>query len=215
MKEIALAVANYHDAHGSYPPAYLEGPNGRPWHSWRVLILHFLEQKQLYNAYNFAEPWNGPQNAKLLSMMPNVYLTPDQRPNPAHTTSYVVVTGSQTAFPAPRSLKADDIGDGTSNTLLAIEVADSGIPWMAPVDFHFDQMSFHVNDGSRRGPGSRLGGARVAYLDETIRHIPDDFPPERLRSILTANGGEPPLSGDQNGGPVEPTKALPGGEKSP
>ncbi len=51
-------------------------------------------------------------------------------------------------------------------------------------------MSFRINDKFGRGLGSRLGGARVVTADGTVRTLPDDFDPEQLRAMLTANGGE-------------------------
>jgi hypothetical protein len=61
---------------------------------------------------------------------------------------------------------------------------------MEPRDLRFDDMSFRINDGSGRGLGSRLGGARVVSADDMVSTLPDDFPPETLRAMLTASGGE-------------------------
>jgi hypothetical protein len=47
-----------------------------------------------------------------------------------------------------------------------------------------------INDGSGRGLGSRLGGARVVSADGTLHTLPDNFDPNKLRAMLTANGGE-------------------------
>jgi Protein of unknown function (DUF1559) len=69
-----LAVANYHETYGCFPPAYVADRDGKPIHSWRVLILPFLEQQELYRAYNFDEPWNGPNNRKLASRVGKIYL---------------------------------------------------------------------------------------------------------------------------------------------
>ena len=55
-----MAVAHYRESKGKGPPAYIVGPDGRPWHSWRVLILPYIAKEELYNEYNFSEPWNGP-----------------------------------------------------------------------------------------------------------------------------------------------------------
>jgi hypothetical protein len=67
LKQIALAFHNYHDTYKTFPPAYIPDENGRPMHSWRVLILPFLEQQALYNMYNFDEPWDSPANAMVTS----------------------------------------------------------------------------------------------------------------------------------------------------
>src|SRR6185295_15143515 len=43
LKQLGQALRNYHDVYGSFPPAFVPGPDGRPWHSWRVLILPYLD----------------------------------------------------------------------------------------------------------------------------------------------------------------------------
>ena len=58
-------------------------------HSWRVLILPFLDQQSLYNQYDFREPWNGPNNIKLLNSMPSVLRLPEPASEPRSLTSYV------------------------------------------------------------------------------------------------------------------------------
>src|SRR5262245_15742705 len=65
LKQIGLALQNYHDTFGSFPPAYIADSKGQPIHSWRVLILPFIEQRQLYDKYRFDEPWDGPNNSNL------------------------------------------------------------------------------------------------------------------------------------------------------
>jgi hypothetical protein len=70
LKQIALALHNYHDTFGAFPPAYVADESGKPMHSWRVLILPFLESSPLYDKYRFDEPWDGPNNRQLLKHMP-------------------------------------------------------------------------------------------------------------------------------------------------
>ncbi len=62
---------NYHETYKTLPPAYIADANGKPMHSWRMLIMPFMEQSTLYNQYDFSEPWNGPNNIKLLDSMPS------------------------------------------------------------------------------------------------------------------------------------------------
>jgi hypothetical protein len=185
-----LAVANYHEAYGSFPPAYVADRNGKPMHSWRVLILPFLEQKELYNRYNFAEPWNGPNNINLASQIGSIYLRSGLESDQVQTTSFVAVVGPQTAWPGSRPATKTDLGDGSNNTLIVVEVPDRQFRWMEPKDLGFDRMSFRINDGSNRGLGSRLGGARVVTAGGSVSTLPDDFDPARLKAMLTANGGE-------------------------
>jgi hypothetical protein len=185
-----LAVANYHETYGCFPPAYVAGRDGRPPHSWRVLILPFLEQRALYDAYNFAELWDGPNNRKLADQIGRIYLRSGLESDQVRTTSFVAVVGPQTAWPGPGVRTRADLGDGSNETLLVVEVPDGQFRWMEPLDLQFDQMSFRINDGSDQGLGSRLGGARVVFADGAVRTLPDDFNPQALRAMLTANGGE-------------------------
>jgi len=185
-----LAVANYHETYGCFPPAYVADRDGKPMHSWRVLILPFLEQKELYNAYNFAEPWNGPSNRNLANRVGNIYLRSGLESDQLQTTSFVAVVGPQTVWPGSTATAYKNLGDGSHETLLVVEVPDGQFLWMEPRDLEFDSISFRINDGSGRGLGSRLGGARVVSADGTVRTLPDDFDPEKLRAMLTANGGE-------------------------
>src|SRR5262249_35014844 len=100
LKHIGLALPNYHDDYRSLPPAYIADAEGRPMHSWRVLILPYLEQKSLYDKYDFSEPWNGPNNSKLHDQIIQAFCCPS-RPGkqPRTETSYVVVRGAKTAWP--------------------------------------------------------------------------------------------------------------------
>jgi hypothetical protein len=73
---------------------------------------------------------------------------------------------------------------------MVVEVPDGQFLWMEPRDLEFDSMSFRINDGSGLGLGSRLGNARVVSADTTVRTLPDDYDGNKLRAMLTANGGE-------------------------
>ncbi|MHB1557699.1 MAG: DUF1559 family PulG-like putative transporter [Isosphaeraceae bacterium] len=187
---MGLAVANYHSTYGCYPPVYIADRDGRPMHSWRVLILLFLGQQELYNAYNFDETWDGPNNRMLAGRIGQVFRRSGLEDEQGETTSFVAVVGTETAWPGPRAVTDKEISDDHENTLTIVEVPDGLFRWMEPKDLEFDRMSFRINDGSGRGLGSRLGGARVLTVDCMGRTLPDDFDPNRLRAMLTINGGE-------------------------
>jgi Protein of unknown function (DUF1559) len=109
-----LAVANYHETYGCFPPAYVTDRDGKPIHSWRVLILPFLEQQELYSAYNFAERWNGPNNRNLTSRVGSIYLRSGLESDQIHTTSFVAVVGPQTA------VRTGDMGNTRSGTWVTV-----------------------------------------------------------------------------------------------
>ena len=79
LKQIAMALQCYHQANGCFPPAYIADKTGKPMHSWRVLILPYLDRDDLYKAYNFTEPWDGPNNKKLATSRPDLCLPEHRR----------------------------------------------------------------------------------------------------------------------------------------
>src|SRR5262245_47922355 len=131
IKQIALALLNYHDTRRTYPPAYILNAAGKPMHSWRVMILPFLEETVLYQNYNMNEPWDGPNNSKLAVQIPNAYRCPTQKDDPNSNpleTNYFVVVGPGTVFPGRHpGRNPGTISDGTAHTIAVIEASGLGI----------------------------------------------------------------------------------------
>lgn len=98
--EIATAIINYTAATRRLPPAEGYGPDGKPWVSWRVLLLPFISGHEgLSKHYDFSVPWDHPNNAYVLENMPSVFLDPIS-PHPDRTkTKILLMTGQGTAFP--------------------------------------------------------------------------------------------------------------------
>jgi hypothetical protein len=189
--QIKLALHNYHETYKTLPPAYIADANGKPMHSWRMLIMPFMEQSTLYNTYDFNEPWDGPNNIKLLDSMPSILACPSRFNVPTNLTSYVVVTGPGTMFPGATSVKFDDVTDGLSNTLMVVEVSNVNIPWTAPWDLDVRSMRFQLNDPKRPAISSEHpGGANVVLGDASTRFLYESITPGNLRALITINGGE-------------------------
>jgi hypothetical protein len=183
-----LAVANYVDVHKYYPPAFLTDKQGKPAHSWRVLLLPYIEGNDVYMEYNFDEPWNGPNNSKLSSRMPRVYaLHGEERPGNT-TTNYLAVVGDETIWQGSRGVKVAAVKDGTSNTILIVENKGAEVHWMEPRDLSFAQMDFTLN--SPNGISTRFVEPAVSMADGSVRALTKETTPDILRAMLTVNGGE-------------------------
>jgi hypothetical protein len=192
LKQIALALHNYHDFYGTFPPAYIADADGKPMHSWRVLILPYLEKKPLYDLYDFSEPWDGPNNSNLHDRVVRLYCCPEcAKTQPQTETNYVAVIGPQTMWPGDKGTTFGDIADGTSNTLMVVEVRDSGIHWMEPRDLHVLQMPLAINPPRGQGISSRhVNVAQAALADGSVRALSNETPPETIEALLTIAGGE-------------------------
>jgi hypothetical protein len=176
---------NYHDTHGRFPAAAVCGPDGKPLLSWRVALLPFLEQQDLYKQFKLDEPWDSPHNIQLLSRMPSVYGPYKGKPPADGMTYYQVFVGPGTAFEGPEGLTFKDFPDGTSNTILIAEAWDP-VPWTKPEDLPY----------SPNAPLPRLGGivkdgsARVAVVAGGARTLRPGIKEETIRALITRNGNE-------------------------
>jgi hypothetical protein len=201
LKQIGLALHNYHDVFGCFPPAYVADEEGRPLHSWRVLILPYLDQAPLYSRYRFDEPWDGPNNRKLHEAVVDIYRCPSDPPTSksadTNCTNYVAVVGPETMWPGSEGVKRRDITDGPSNTLIVVETANSGIHWMEPRDLHVLQMASTINSSGGQGMSSKHAGCAVGLLsDGAVRTLSEKLPAETLRALLTIKGKEPLTDND-------------------
>jgi hypothetical protein len=209
LGKLQLAMSLYHEVHGSYPPAYIADANGKPMHSWRVLILPFLDAGAEYARYRFDEPWNSPNNRKIADLGLHRHFVCPSRPGGAEalTTDYVVVVGKETAFPGAAVTKPADIRDGLRDTILMTEMNNSGIHWMEPRDLDVSTMSFEVNAcGAPSVSSPHPAGPAVVFGDRiTSYRLQKTLKPSTLKGLLTIAGGEP----------LEKDKLLVGDRNSP
>jgi len=191
LKRIGEAMAAYDAVHGSFPPAYLADDEGKPMHSWRVLLLPYLGFKDLYAEYDFDEPWDGPSNRQLAAAMPEVYRCPADADAGPTETSYVMIVGPGTISDGTSTTTLSDIKDGAAATLVVVEMAASRISWLEPADLSTEQMSFRVDDGSPVGIRSNHPGTSYGLAaDGSVLRLQDDQSTALIRGLTTVAGGE-------------------------
>ncbi|MEW4563627.1 DUF1559 domain-containing protein [Bremerella sp. JC770] len=139
LKQIGLALHNYHDTHGSLPPAVVTDADGRPLYSWRVLLLPMLEQKPLFDEFDLSQPWDSPTNRPLVAQMPSAYESPflSVADMPGMTTYLAVVDpDARQTIMLPRSGRALSQVPGTLGeaTLVVEQIPASPVIWTKPVD---------------------------------------------------------------------------------
>lgn len=189
LQLIAQAMQAYHTDYGVYPPAYLTDGNGKPKHSWRVLILPYLGERQLYQQYDMNQAWDSPTNMALVSRMPSVYASPgDDSASTSYETSYMVVVGRATVFPGgDKSLNMNQITDSPGNTILVVESTESGVNWMEPKDLTASSMEYAVNGAATNCIRSHHPyGAQVVFADGKTHYLTNDLPPEYIEALTTA-----------------------------
>jgi prepilin-type processing-associated H-X9-DG protein len=193
MKQIGIALQNYHDTYKTFPPAYLADANGKPMHSWRVLILPFLEHNDIYERYDFNEPWDGPNNRRLATALPDNPFHCPSSPDDSPTTNYAAVVGPETVWPGTEGVTRRGIVDGTSRTIMLVEVNRSGINWMEPRDLSLNEALAGINPAGSapKISAGHVGGVNALFCDSSVHFLPNETPRATLRALLTASGGEP------------------------
>ena len=169
---------------GKKSTVFLIGNDGKPAHSWRILLLEILDA-QTFELYRFDEPWDSPNNRKLEAKMPSCYACPaDPEGKKQWHTNYFVVVGSGTVFPGKETVKLDDIKRPHSETILAVEAVGQGIHWMEPKDLDFEAMSFELNDPKKPSVSSHHMREPGAYTVDGSMLWLTNISSERLRKML-------------------------------
>jgi hypothetical protein len=181
LKEIGLAVHNYHGQNKTLPAHAIYSKDGKtPLLSWRVAILPYIGQTKLYEDFKLDEPWDSAHNKKLIPMMPKIYAMAGTTNAKEGETYYQVVVGTGTLFDGAKKMRFEDVPDGTSNTLLAVE-ATAPVVWTRPDDLQLP------NDRGTRLPvgGLFTNGFNVLLCDATVRFVPQDVPVATFRALIT------------------------------
>jgi hypothetical protein len=190
LKQIALAMHNYNDVYKSLPPAYTVDEEGNRLHSWRTLLLPFLEQVPLYEQIDLTKPWDAPENRLLLEVQLSAFQCPAHPNDGSPRTDYMLIVGPGALFDGDQTVSFRDILDGSSNTIMIVEVTDQSVHWAEPQDLSFDERQITINAASA-DPGSyHQGCSLVALADGSVRILVEKTSPEVMKALITRAGGE-------------------------
>lgn len=147
LYQISSAIQRFESEHRHYPPAFMTDADGRPMHSWRVLILPYLSRRDprgsltdeiyadVFARYRFDEPWDSPHNAALADLV-DAYQCPAlhrDKSVPSTATPYLAVVGDNACWPGSASRTPEEFPDGMARSLCLIE-APPIENWMEPKD---------------------------------------------------------------------------------
>jgi hypothetical protein len=158
--------------------------DGKQLLSWRVRILPYIEEGNLYEQFKLDEPWDSPHNLTLLDKMPLVYHNPNLPKG--NTTNYLGIANPGSIFEPGKPRKFSDITDGLSNTIMVVEAPGTkSVPWTKPVDLTVNT-SAPMSDLQGVRPGIFL----ALFCDGSVQAITFSVDPRMLSALFTINGGE-------------------------
>ena len=202
LKQIGLALHNYHDVYSLYPMATYSSEGRTPERSWRVTVLPFLQQESLYQEYDQHVTWDAAPNVALQKTVVPAY---DCLGRPAKfddqgrfLAAYSAVTGTGALFENNKFRSAATIADGVSNTLMIVETCGAPVVWTQPRDINIDTNAIGVNlPGAIRHQSAgtlssyHSGGANAVLADGSVRFFSQNTSPDILKALLTRDGNEP------------------------
>lgn len=186
LKEIGVAMHNYHSKHKHFPPRIFTDKEGTPLLSGRVAMLPFIEQLELYRSINLGKKWDAPENANHSATVIPTYSA--ARAHGKHVTTrmrFPVIEGSFWHGDGPaRNIRS--ITDGTSNTIAIVFAPETAaVPWMSPESWILDEDKLVEQVFGDRDICPTL------YFDGSMHVLSKkDMTNEKLKALLTIAGKE-------------------------
>jgi hypothetical protein len=187
LKQLTLAIINCADSQQGKLPRNLTDKKGKPQLSWRVHILPYIEENDLYKAFKLDEPWDSENNLKLLEQMPKIFASPRVTVKRKGYTVYQGFAGEGTVFEPGQELRYPaSIPDGTSNTIMLVE-SSIAVPWTKPADVPFDAKKDLPDFGKAFG-----AKPLVAMCDGSVRRLDlKNLSEKTLKNAITRADGFP------------------------
>jgi prepilin-type processing-associated H-X9-DG protein len=190
FKQVAAGMISYDDVNKYFPPAAIRDKDGKPLLSWRVAILPYIGQYDLYVQFHLDEPWDSPHNRVLIEKMPGTYMdlgTKATQLNHEGKTTVQVPVGPQTVFDKKEGTRSSEMKDGTSKTIFLVEVEPSkAVVWTKPEDWEVD-LKQPRKGLERTDRSSFIAAFADGHVEIIDRSKIDDA---KLRGLLTRAGGE-------------------------
>jgi uncharacterized protein (TIGR03067 family) len=189
LRQIAIAMHKYHDTHLAFPRPTSRDKAGNPLLSWRVHLLPYLDQGDLYRQFKLDEPWDSPHNSKLIVKIPAVYALGASDGK----TPLVVPVGKDTTFPGDVDVNMLQFTNGTSNTILVVEAAPAQrVIWTKP-----DDWAVNPYQPIQSLPAEFM----VARMDGAVCRLSCKLPAKLLSNMLSRSGSVVPRDVWQSGEP--------------
>ncbi|MBA4029530.1 MAG: hypothetical protein C0478_01225 [Planctomyces sp.] len=189
LKRIGLALHSYHDQYGSFPPAFTVDAEGKPLHSWRTLILPFIDQQALYDKIDLSKPWNDPANAEALATRLPAYCCPASIAS-LDKTSYMGLVGENVFLAPIGPRKLADFPEGEKSEVVAILEVDASqaVPWMSPQDVGPEYLlTFGPETKS-----SHYGSLHILQVDGRVSSLSSDTAGKERERMISIQRDKPP-----------------------
>lgn len=188
LKQLGLALHNYHDTYGTFPPQKTVDAAGTDLQSWRTALLPYLDQQTLYDEADSTLPWDAPANQQLRETSVPVYHCPSLTSNTSpQDTTYLGLTGPTAAFPPSGCRSVSEMTAGTANVAMVHELTeDQRVLWMMPRDVAASELL--EMQSSPTWPHE--GGSHVLFADGHVDFISGEVDIESRKAMISITNGQ-------------------------
>jgi prepilin-type processing-associated H-X9-DG protein len=210
LKQLGMAMQNYHDTGAKFPKAAEENPDLPPAKrlSWCVAVWPYVEASSIYAKMDRKKGWDAEENrfAALTVLSPFQCPGYPERP-PVSTlapTDYIGIAGIGVDaaelplenpragfFGYDRAIAMTDLKRGTSETLLLVETSEARGAWTAagtPTSRGLDPHgSPYFGVGGQFG-GNHSAGTNAVFADGSVRLLEKSIDPAVWEAMATLSG---------------------------
>lgn len=187
LKQLGLAVHNYHDTYDVFPQGGIYADNGTPMHSWETRLIPNMESSPMYSMIDFDQPWDAPVNRKWFCRNLPYYQNPaigEQFDADGYGLGHYAL--NQRVMFRNGALTFKEITDGASHTLMIGEISAGFQPWAKPGNFRDPAAGL---SGTPENFGGRFPeGVQFVMADGSVRTLSRDIDPDVLKALATPAG---------------------------
>ncbi|WP_417392279.1 DUF1559 domain-containing protein [Gimesia sp.] len=182
LKQIGLALHDYHATHLCFPPGGTIREDGLPMHSWMIMIMPFLDASPYYNMVDSSLPWNSPENFPVCELSKPVYQIPET--DMGLTSDGQGVTfylGNPNLMHRNSSIALRDLKGGVAHNWFAGEIAGNFQPWGYP--FNWRPLGTKLCDGPNSFGHPAWDGVNILLADGKVSYFSEQTSPEVLKRM--------------------------------
>lgn len=192
LKQIGLALHNYHDTWKCLPPGGIIREDDTAMNGWITMLMPFMEVSPEYARLDFDVPWNSLDNIVIFETPRLFFLNPSVEERFTNTgyalTHYL---GNPNLFYRNSFVEFGQMKNGSAHTWMSGEIAGNFQPWAYP--FNWRSLGTKLCDGPESFGFPAWNGGHLLLADGSVSFFSNKTSPEILKSFADA----PPLATEE------------------
>lgn len=209
LKQLGLAMHNYHDTRQAFPAGTLPSEKLKPEErlSFLVELLPYVDQQPIYQKIDREAAWNDTENQKVMETRILTFVNPGVKAampaeyGPAHYVGLAgvgkdapllpITSNRAGVFGYNRKTRIQDITDGTSNTVMISEGSKDFGAWGEGGNATIRSLTKKPYINGPDGIGGPFpGGCHMLMGDGSVRFVSQAIDANTMEALTTIHGGE-------------------------